>query len=154
MTMQFAVHKYTLHLRNGQQQTNYQQQTTKNYEKNAYEQQQKQQQQQQAAKTPQAPAAPRKNIYEKYKGPVKIYRVPRPGLGKFFKKSSPPLLVEKSLRPPYFSKKSLRPLFLVEKSLRSLARWVSKQGWAENALHSTCATRLHILQYIVVYEAV
>ena len=101
MTMQFAVHKYTLHLRNGQQQTNYQQQTTKNYEKNAYEQQQKQQQQQQAAKTPQAPAAPRKHIYENIRDQSKFTGYLGRVLGKIYlkKKSSLPVLVEKILRP-------------------------------------------------------
>ena len=47
------------------------------------------------------------------KGPVKIYRVPRPGFGKN--------LPEKSLSPPFFScKKLFAPLFLVVKIFKTL----------------------------------
>ena len=48
----------------------------------------------------------------KGKGPVKIYRVPKPGFGK--KKSSPPFLVEKSLHPPnFFFEINTSPPFLL-----------------------------------------
>ena len=48
------------------------------------------------------------------KGPVKIYRVPRPGFGKN--------LPEKKYSPPFFSrkKKSSRPLFFLKKCLSPL----------------------------------
>ena len=76
-----------------------------------------------------------------HKGPVKICRLPRPGLGKICLKnifaklhrSSPPFLVEKSLRPPliFFWKKS-SPVFApppiwVEKNLRPLFYFFQKQ---------------------------
>ena len=63
------------------------------------------------------------------KGPVKIYRIPRPGFGKnlppFFSRKkifAPLIFFEKTLSPLFFSKKCLRPLSMVP-------AWVPGKFW-------------------------